>query len=301
MATLGARLHADPGADFGLGLPIDVRLMQLSANLIGALAIIALAVALSHWLARLPVFAFKAIQIEGDVARNSVATIRANAAPRLAGSFFSIDLAKSRAAFEAVPWVRRAVVRKVWPDTLAVQLEEHRPLALWAADDGNDKLVNSHAEVFEANVGDVEDDNLPRLAGPEGSAPQMLAMLRRLQPVLARLDAGDIEQLTLSGRGGWRAELDDGAVLALGRGSDDEVIARTERFVRTVAQVSAKYARPLESADLRHADGYALRLRGVSTGLPPAPARPVRAPVVAKPPATAAAKPAARPTPRSSQ
>ena len=157
MATLTASQTVDPS----VGLPIEVRLMQLSANVIGVLAIVALAVALSHWLARLPVFAFKVIQIEGDVARNSVATIRANAAPRLAGSFFSIDLAKSRAAFEAVPWVRQAVVRKVWPNKLAVQLEEHRPQALWAADDGNDKLVNSFGEVFEANVGDVEDDGLP--------------------------------------------------------------------------------------------------------------------------------------------
>ena len=287
MATLTATQNVDPS----LGLPIDVRLMQLSANVIGVLAIVALAVALSHWLARLPVFAFKAIQIEGDVARNSVATIRANAAPRLAGSFFSIDLAKSRAAFEAVPWVRQAVVRKVWPNKLAVQLEEHRPQALWATDDGNDKLVNSYGEVFEANVGDVEDDGLPRLAGPEGSAPQMLVMLRRLQPVLVRLEAGDIDQLSLSGRGGWRAELDDGAALALGRGSDDEVIARTERFVRTVAQVTAKYARPLESADLRHVDGYAVRLRGVSTGITLPPPKPARA--SAKP---GAAKPAARPT-----
>ena len=294
MATLTATQNVDPR----VGLPIDVRLMQLSANVIGVLAIVALAVALSHWLAWLPVFAFKSIQIEGDVARNSVATIRANAAPRLAGSFFSIDLPKSRAAFEAVPWVRRAVVRKVWPNKLAVQLEEHRPQALWAADDGNDKLVNSFGEVFEANVGDVEDDGLPRLAGPEGSAPQMLVMLRRLQPVLVRLEAGDIDQLSLSGRGGWRAELDDGAALALGRGSDDEVIARTERFVRTVAQVTAKYARPLESADLRHVDGYAVHLRGVSTGITLPPPKPVRAATVAKPVAKPAVRPVVRPAVR---
>jgi cell division protein FtsQ len=275
MATLGA---APPVA-----LPVDVRLLQVSGNLIGALAIAALAALGLQWLARLPVFALAAIQVEGDVARNSASTIRANAAPRLAGSFFSIDLGKARSAFESVPWVRHAVVRRVWPNRLAVRLEEHEAEALWAAPDGNDRLVNSFGEVFEANVGDVEDEALPRLAGPEGSAPQMLAMLRRLEPVLERLDAGDIETLALSGRGGWRVELDDGAVIALGRGSEDEVIARTERFVRTVAQVTGRYRRPLESADLRHPDGYAVRLRGVTTQLPtpakrgnPPPARPTR-------------------------
>ena len=122
--------------------------------------------------------------------------------------------------------------------------------------------------MFEANVGDVEDDGLPRLAGPDGSAPQMLAMQRRLQPVLAPLGAGDLAQLTMSARGSWRVELDKGAALELGRGSEDEVLARTDHFVHTMPRVVAQYQRPLESADLRHADGFAVRLKGVVTNVP---------------------------------
>ena len=30
-------------------------------------------------------------------------------------------------------------------------------------------------------------------------------------------------------------------------------------------QVTSRYQRPLEYADLRHTDGYAVRLRGIST------------------------------------
>ena len=55
------------------------------------------------------------------------------------------------------------------------------------------------------------------------------------------------------------------AVVELGRGSDDDVLARAARFVATVEQVTSRYHRPLEYADLRHADGYAVRLKGVST------------------------------------
>ena len=251
-----------------LGLPADVRLMQATANALYLLLGVALCALALWWLARLPVFALRAIQVEGEVLRNSESTIRANAAHRLTGSFLTLDLQKSRSAFESVPWVRRAVVRKVWPMRLSVQLEEHRPVALWAMADGNDRLVNSFGEVFEANVGDVEDDGLPRLAGPDGSAPQMLAMQRRLQPVLAPLGAGDLAQLTMSARGSWRVELDKGAALELGRGSEDEVLARTDHFVHTMPRVVAQYQRPLESADLRHADGFAVRLKGVVTNVP---------------------------------
>lgn len=254
-------------------LPADVRLMQATANTLLLVAGVAVCVAAIAWALRLPVFALRAIRIDGEVARNSETTIRANAAPKLAGNFVTMDLQKARAAFESVPWVRHAVVQRVWPMRLAVKLEEHKPVALWAADDGNDRLVNSFGEVFEANTGDVEDDELPRLQGPEGSAAAMLAMYRRLAPLLEPLQAGELTELHLSPRGSWRVTLDKGATVELGRGSDDEVIARTQQFVRTLPQVVAAYQRPLESADLRHVAGFAVKLRGVTTNVPAPPIR----------------------------
>lgn len=264
-----ARTSARPMA---LPMPGDVRLMNAVASSVFVIAALALVAAALLWLMRAPAFAIRAIQLDGDLARNSVPTIRANAAPRLAGNFFSVDLKQGQAAFQSVPWVRAAVVRRVWPDRLAVRLEEHRPAALWQGSDedfGSDRLVNSFGEVFTANVGDVEDDGLPLLTGPEGSAAQMLSLHSRLQSLLQGLGVR-VERLHLSGRGSWRAELDSGATLELGRGSDAELLARTERFVRTLAQVTGRWKQPIEYADLRHTDGYALRLRGVTTPSPAA-------------------------------
>lgn len=257
-----------------LALPLDVRLTEGLARVLFALAGVTLLAAAAAWAARGANFPVRAIQIDGDLQRNSVSTIRANAMPRLAGNFFSLDLERARAAFESVPWVRRAVVRRVWPDRLSVRLEEHRAVALWKAADDNDRLVNSFGEVFEANLGDVEDDRLPLLAGPPDSAPQMLAMLQALQPLFAQQDR-DVESLSLSGRGSWRVELDGEVPVELGRGADAEVLARAQRFVGTLAQVSRHFGAPLLAADLRHPDGYALRLRNVTTptAAPGAPAR----------------------------
>jgi cell division protein FtsQ len=259
MMAAAARRTATPAA-----LPQDVRLMNASASALAVLgALVLLAVALL-WAARQPVFAIRALRIEGDVTRNSVSTIRANAAPQLAGSFFSIDLARSKLAFEAVPWVRRAVVMRRWPNRLVVRLEEHKPVALWTGENGVDKLVNSFGEVFEANLGDVEDDKLPTLQGPEGSSAQAWAMFGRLVPVFASLET-QVNTLTLSSRGSWHAELDSGAAVELGRGTEEEVVVRAQRFVGTVGQVTQRYQRPLLYADLRHNEGYAVRLKGIST------------------------------------
>jgi len=255
-------------------LPVDVRLMNMAALAVFALAAVVLVAAAIAWLLRAPLFTLRSITLDGDLSRSNLATVRANALPRLVGNFFSVDLERGRAAFESVPWVRRAIVRRVWPNRLDVTLEEHRAVALWQglseSDGGVEKLVNLQGEVFEANLGDVEDENLITLAGPAGSSAQVLALERRLAGTLAPMGAR-IDTVRLSSRGSWHVELDSGADLELGRGSDDEVIARTERFVRTFAQATARFAdasgvpRPLIAADLRHPDGYALRMRGVST------------------------------------
>ena len=244
-------------------LPVDVRLMNAIAVVVFTLAVAALVAAGFAWVARRPAFQFGDVRLEGDLQRNSVTTVRANAMPHLAGNFFTMDLGRTRAAFEQVPWVRHAVVRRVWPNKLVVALEEHQPVALWEGDENSDKMVNSHGEVFEANVGDVEDDSLPQFAGPEGTSAQVLDMYRRLQPMFAGLDA-EINALKLSGRGSWRVELDNGATVELGRGTQQEVMERTSRFIRTLPQVLNKFHAPLENADLRHAEGYAVKLKGLS-------------------------------------
>ena len=257
-------------------MPVDIRLMNGLAHAVFVLVAAGLVVAGMHWLARLPAFAFRAVKLEGDMGRNSVNTIRANALPKLAGNFFTMDLEQARAAFESVPWVRSAVVRRVWPNTLHVQLSEHHAAAIWQDAAGGERLVDIDGEVFEANVGDVEDDGLPTFRGPQGSSARMLAMYQRLKPVFEQVDAG-MDTMSLSGRGSWHVALDTGSDVELGRGDDTEVLGRTQRFVRTVTQVTGRFQRPLAYADLRHVDGYAVKLKGITTTAePPQGGRPPR-------------------------
>jgi len=252
-------------------LPVDVRLMNATAAVAFAAAVGLLLAAFCWWAVRHPVFSLGGITVLGDVTHNSAATLRANVAPRMAGNFFTVDLAATRRAFEQVPWVRSAIVRREFPNRLRVILQEHRAEALWG-EEGASRLVNSFGEVFEANAGDVEHDGLPRLAGPDGQAAHVLAMYRALAPLFEPLDL-TLEALALTGRGSWQAALDTGATIELGRGEQAEVAPRVQRFVQTLTQVAARYGRrpeALVSADLRYQDGYALRLRGVGTVEAPA-------------------------------
>jgi len=246
-------------------VPFDVKLMNLTATLVFALFGLVLLAAGAWWVLRQPFFPIAGIKVDGQVTHNNVVTLRANVAPQLAGNFFTVDLARARTAFESVPWVRKAVVRREFPNKLRATLTEHVPVAHWG-DDAASKMVNGFGEVFEANVAEI-DDKLPRLDGPIEQAGQVLGMYRLLAPLFQPYDLS-IEELGLSSRGSWHALLDSGAVIELGRGRSEEVVERTQRFLRTVTQVAGQYGRTVgsvEGADLRHNEGYALRMRGVTT------------------------------------
>ncbi len=276
MSAAAAFPNTTAGSPRSVVLPLDVRLMNLSAAVI-ALLLLGLLLAAAAWaVQRAPALAIRQVQLQGDLLRTTPAAVRTQVLGAVAGNFFAADLGAAQRAFKELPWVRRAVVRRVWPHTLVVVIEEHEPVALWqrledgeasTANNTPERLVNRQGEVFEANLGDVAAEQLPTLTGPEGRAAEMLALFGRLQPVFG--DAGMVVQsLHLSGRGSWRADLDSGATVELGRGSADEVIARTRNFAQTLKAARTQYfaGAALESADLRHGNGYALRLAGVATG-----------------------------------
>jgi cell division protein FtsQ len=281
------------------------RLLRWAAVAAAAALALALVAAAVGAATRAPVFTLSRIDLHGDLNRHTPEALRAHAMPRLAGNFFSLDLRQAQAVFEALPWVRRAEVRRIWPDAISVRLEEHVAVALWEGSDeagsaaGLERLVNAYGELFDANPGELEDEALPVFSSGGSDAAEALALHARLQPVFAGLGLA-VVRLERSSRGAWRAVLDSGARVELGRGSADELTARTERLARTLPAVLARFDAPLEMADLRHAEGYAVRLAGVGTqpaapsARPAAVARP--APRPATPPRSHAPARAARTT-----
>ena len=247
-------------------LPLDIRMMNMTAALLlSGVVLVGLGGGVWWWL-RHPMFAIRAITVQGEVTRNNAITLRANVVPQLNGNFFTLNLDQARQVFEAVPWVRSAIVHRDFPNRLRAELLEHQPMALWG-DDGANTLLNQQGQVFEANAEDPEVEGLPRLKGPAAQSREVMQMYRYLKPTLAAADM-EIDRLELSPRGSWRVITDKGAQLELGRGTQQEVGDQLQVFLRTLSQVTARYGRTptaLAAADLRHKDGYALRLKGVST------------------------------------
>lgn len=246
-------------------LPPDIRLMTLATHaLLGLLALLCVG-AMAVWVVRHPALAVRAITVQGDVMHQNAITFRAHLASQmknsLSGSLLAVDLQQVRELFESVPWVRRAVVQRDFPNRLKVTLEEHQAVAWWGTS-GSGRLVNRLGEVFEAHPD--EGSELPELAGPDHQSAQVWALYQQLQRELQRLDLG-MARLELTERGSWRADLETGTRIELGRGSAEQLLARVQRLTGTLSQLTARYPGALESVDLRYPNGYALRVQGVST------------------------------------
>jgi len=237
--------------------PDVLSMRRISALLLLAAAAVALG-AVALWGVRQPVFDVTRIVVEGDVAHSSEQELRRQLARITNGNVLTLDLHQARVAFEQLPWVRRAQVRRVFPNRLHVTLQEHQAQAWWRAEG---ELLNSFGEVFDAvwpgaSDAALQHAHLPQLWGPDGSAAHVLHMYYLLQPTLQTL--GQVQTLRLRERGTWQAQLAGGTALELGAGTPEAVLPRVQRFVRTVGQVRQGLA--VQSADLRYAGGYALKL-----------------------------------------
>ncbi len=248
----------------------NARLLNMIATALYAVLALVLVAAGLMWLVQRPVFAISHIHIvpaEGSVLRHANApSIRANAVSKLQGNFFTLKLDGARAAFESVPWVRRASVRREWPNGLRVELEEHQVLGTWGAGEAA-RLVNIYGEVFVANLAEAEEDaHLLALAGPEGSERDVVHTLEQMRAWFKPLGAEPVG-LTLTDRYAWRARLSNSMQVELGRELNEQdradLEARVARFVQAWPQVVARWGKQIEYADLRYSNGFAIRAANV--------------------------------------
>jgi len=246
-------------------------LNRLSAMLL-VLALLIAGATGARWLARQPQFAIRAVvvsPVDGQALQHVTADrVARYCVPQINGTIFTADLAQARHAFESLPWVRTASVRRQWPDRLVVRLEEHRALARWN-DEGGNRFVSLLGEAFNA-PGEAELGRaLPLLSGPEGSEREVARHYGAFRERLAAIGK-DPKVVMLSARQAWTVRLADGMVLEIGREQQGStVLSRLERFVAQYATTVGRIAARVEVVDLRYPNGFAARVPGLRATLSP--------------------------------
>lgn len=226
------------------------RLLNVAAGVLVGMAALVFALAAVVHLLRSPWFPVSSLELAHGLQRTTRSQIEDAAAGRIAGNFFAVAPHEVRLALEALPWVRRASVRRVWPDRLEVELEEHVPLARW----GDDALINTHGERFRGST----PAELPRFFGPAGTEQEVARRYARFVDAIAPLDA-QVERVVLTPRYAWQLRLSSGLHIMLGRDADAAEL-RLRKFVAVYGATLAKLGQRHEYVDLRYPNGFALRV-----------------------------------------
>jgi cell division protein FtsQ len=193
----------------------------------------------------------RTVTVTGALEHVDANELAAQVEGRLRGNLFGVDLDEARRALEAAPWVRRATVRREWPDRLVAHIEEHAVLARWS--DG--RLVDVDGELFEGET----EARLPQLGGPPGTEREVVRRYSTLRAVLAPLAVEPVRVL-LSARHAWQVTLENGLVLELGRDFGRQPPEeRLARFVGAYPRAAAELNRRLDYVDLRYPNGFAIR------------------------------------------
>ncbi len=239
------------------------RLLNWIANFLFALAVVLMLYAALFIVVHLPIFPIREVKVDGQLSHVNREQIKLIVAKHFKGNFFTLDLEKTRDAFEKLPWARNVSVRRSWPDKLDVVIEEHQALARW----GNIALVNTHGELFQA----ATDKDLPVFYGPGDGVMEVTKSYGDYSQILNKVDI-KIVQVTLSPRRAWEIKTNKGLQIALGR---VEMEARLDKFAKAYKSTLSQLNVKVVYADLRYPNGFAVRKPvGLKPSIPkPLPAK----------------------------
>jgi len=189
---------------------------------------------------------------------------------KIHGGYFTVDLNTIRKTLMKEPWVSNVSLRRQWPGSLNVIIDEHEPVAYW----NDDSYINASGEVFKPENIDAA-LNLPKLSGPDGHHNNVWKFMNVLYQKMALLDY-EVARLKLDDRRAWQlviagqgnaetaSSVDRAISVRLGRFDTEK---RLQRFVRILPALTAEHGlatgklieNNIKVIDMRYPNGFAVQ------------------------------------------
>jgi len=166
-------------------------------------------------------------------------------------SLLFLDAEAARQGLEKLPLVKSAQVRKLFPDTLSIALDERKPYALWQRD-GVVTVISEDGTVIEPSV-DRRFADLPLVVG-EGAdkrAHEIVSLLAAT-PLLA----GRVKGATLVSERRWNLTLDNGVVVRLPEQDPGPAL----KNLASLEQDAGVLEKDILAVDMRQSDRAVFRL-----------------------------------------
>lgn len=166
-------------------------------------------------------------------------------------NFFDVDTANLRRELLRLPWVYRVSIRRKWPDTILVNIEEQKAIAQWK----DEALLNIDGMLFTPPK-ETFPVGLPLLNGPEDDIQEVVNNYRKMEAMLETLGF-KITQLAVDEQYVWRVTLNTEGNILL---NSDNVLEDLQKFVDIYPKIIANHPNEvIEMVDLRYKDGMAVK------------------------------------------
>ena len=213
------------------------------------------------------------IEVAGELKFLDKNEITAQVKNSISGGYFSADLHSVRENLMQNPWVKNVSLRRQWPESITVTIEEQAPVAYW----NKGSYINASGEVFTPPVID-RGLNLPVLNGPEGHHDNVWKFMNVLYQEMALLDV-EVVRLDLDDRRAWQlvistniddayeddisrdaAQTNNNIDVKLGRFETEKRLKRFIRILPALAVTHHAAGDIIETIDMRYPNGFAVKM-----------------------------------------
>ena len=178
--------------------------------------------------------------------------LRDAVAANIDGGYFKVNVDEMKAVVEKIAWVDQASVRRVWPDALAIQVQEQQALAQWAAGG----LVNKRGILFSPEASSYP-QGLPLFTAPTGMQEKVTQYYALAKASFAAMNI-NVSEIKMDARHALSLKLDNGIEVMLGR---DQIESRLQRLARIYNKVLAERSTEIARLDMRYSNGLAVGWR----------------------------------------
>lgn len=228
--------------------------IKWSAQKVRRISIIVLIVIIFVWLyfalTNAKNFPIKTVQVKGDYQHVSTTTLQDTIKPFAKSSFFALQATALQDRLQQLPWIANANVRRVFPSTLIITLQEKQPVAIW----NNSALLTKDGVLFSPEKSTYP-QNLPYLNGPDDAAQNLLTTMQQINNMLQPLNL-TVQQLMLSPRESWQLVLSDGIKVTIGQ---RDMASRLQQLITVFPKIIGEDGDKVASVDLRYPNGMAIQ------------------------------------------
>jgi len=212
-------------------------------------SIVIVAVMAGVWLQQKEILPVLHVTVEGQFESASQSLLEKAVKPYVTGNFLTINVAELRKVGKAQAWIKDIQVKRSWPDSLHLVVEEQNAIAQW----GDDALVNTEGELFFPAKASFP-KGLVKLGALNETSKELTQRYVDIVAHFAPLDLV-VSQLKMDKRHALFIQFDGGMTLLLGRADNDKRIMRFKTLYQSGLR---QYKNEIETVDMRYTNGVAV-------------------------------------------